>query len=118
MRGVTAGAQQPEDSRNFPFAFVKLYPCWKLRIGAGAHPGTSGTTAARRKPENQAQQPKTGTTSSVTILARTLNLDPPMILKTGSRSPRSDPVTPSRRPHLPGAAANSANQGADLLKHR
>ena len=47
-----------------------------------------------------------------------LSLDPPMILKAGSRSPRSDPVIPSRRLHLPGAAVNSANQGADLLKHR
>ena len=28
------------------------------------------------------------------------------------------PVIPSRKLHLPGAAVNSADQGADLLKHR
>jgi hypothetical protein len=56
------------------------------------HPGTPGSTATRREPANQTNQPKTGTARSVTSLARPLNHRGPERRHPRARLPRPDHI--------------------------
>jgi hypothetical protein len=79
------------------------------KFGLAPHPVSRGYSVSDRP---------AAVAVALAVVSDALSLDPPMILKTGSRSPRSDPRYLFQEAALTRCSLNSADQGADLLKHR